>query len=488
MNSQDLNQPTLQYYILLFWKRRYLIFFSTFLTSLFVLIISFLLPPLYKSTSVILVEDKTEKLSLFMPPPSPSLRNEVFTQSELIKSRTLIEKAVRELKLADSYDPTKELTYKIKAVVYSLLGKKIPLITKEEIFQGIVKELQEIIAVNIIEGTNLISLTTFANDPKVAYQVNDVILREFMKLNLSFKESETEDMFLLIEKQLKMAKDKLSFHEGQLKNFKEISKITEPIEESRESIGTLSRLEEQYDQTTAERKSSELRLVEVRKEIIKQNKDLASSTLTSNRPEVLSLKEELVNLELKRTKLLSQIPQDEKEILMVENLIRDKKEELKGIVMNTIKEIIPSVTPYLPDMAINNYQNLVSLLINLETEINSLKAKEDALLKRINSHRERLSKLPAKYANLTQLQRDVDTQERIVSTLREKKEQALMAKTMKFAYVRVIDPPIISRLPAKPKKTLNAMVGLFGGFLFSIFIIVSQEYLKTFKSGLIPPA
>ncbi|MBU1782703.1 hypothetical protein KKD87_04995, partial [bacterium] len=76
----------------------------------------------------------------------------------------------------------------------------------------------------------------------------------------------------------------------------------------------------------------------------------------------------------------------------------------------------------------------------------------------------------------------------IVSTLREKKEQALMAKTMKFAYVRVIDPPIISRLPAKPKKTLNAMVGLFGGFLFSIFIIVSQEYLKTFKSGLIPPA
>lgn len=485
MNDQKIDQPTLQFYLLLFWKKKYLIILSAFLTSFLVLVISFYLPPVYKSTSTILVEDKTDKLSLFLPPPTQVMQNEVFTQSELIKSRILLETAITKLKLAENYDPTKEPMYKIKKSIYSLLGEKIPLISKDKIYQAMVKDLQNKIKVTIVEGTNLICLATFSGDPKIAFRINDIILNEFIKLSSSFKDSEAKNMYQLTREQLNIAKDKLSLYEKLLKEFKEHTGIAEFDEETRGSINILSRLEEQHAQIVAEKKASKSRLIDVRKEIIKQNKNLANSILMSDRPEVLSLKQELIDTEIKRAKLLSQDPQNQEELLRINQDLMNKKKELKNVVINAIKDTAPSITPYLPDMAVTNYQTLMALLITLETDINSLQAKEDALFQVINFHKDKLNKLPSKYLKLAQLQRNITAQERIVLMLMEKNEQTRIATSINFTNVRIIDPPIISYIPVKPQKTINAIMGLFGGFMFAIFIILFQEYLKTFKSSLL---
>lgn len=485
MNDQKIDQPTLQYYLLLFWKKKYLIILSSFLTSFLVLAISFYLPSIYKSTSTILVEDKTDKLSLFLPPPTQTMRNEVFTQSELIRSRILLEKAVTKLKLAENYDPTKEFMYKIKKSIYNLLGKKFPLMDKEKIYQTVVKDLQNMVKVTIIEGTNLICLTTFSENPKTAFHINDLILNEFIKLNSSFKDNEAKNMYQLTQEQLNTAKDKLSLYERQLKEFKEYTGIAELKEETRGSIDILSRVEEQHAQIVAEKKASQSRLIDVRKEIITQNKNIANSILMSDRPEILSLKRELVDIEVKRTELLSQDPQNQKELLKINEDLINKKKELKNIVINAVKDTIPSIAPYLPDIAVANYQNLMSLLITLETDINSLQAKEDALRQVISFHKDKLNKLPSKYSRLDQLQRNITAQERIVLMLMEKNEQARIATSMEFINVRIIDPPIISYIPVKPQKTINAIVGLFGGFMFAIFVILFQEYLKAFRSSLL---
>lgn len=485
MNDQKIDQPTLQYYLLLFWKKKYLIVFSSFLTSFLVLIVSFLLPPIYKSTSTVLVEDKTDKLSLFLPPPTQTMRSEVFTQAELMKSRILLEKAVTKLKLAENYDSTKELTYKVKKFIYGLWGKKVSPFSKEEIYQSVVKNLQNKIKVIVLEGTNLISLATFSENPKIAFFINHIILSEFIKLNYSFKGRETKNIYQLTESELDIAKNKLSFYEKQLKDFKEKTGIVELGEETRGRIDALSRLEEQYANIMGEKKGFQSEVINVRKNIIKQNKDLANSILMSDHPEVLSLKKELVNLEIERTNFLSQEFQNQDKLLRIDKDIEEKKEELKRTIINIIKDGASTIIPYLPDKAIANYQELASRLITLETEINSLQAKEDALLRVINYHKNRLNELPSIYLKLAQLQRDVTAQERTVLMLMEKNEQVRIAKSMKFSNIRIIDPPIISYTPVKPQKTVNAIMGLFGGLILAIAITLLQEYLVTFKKSIL---
>ena len=180
-------------------RRRLLFLILLFVGWLAVWGASWILPPRYKSSTLILVEQPTMPRDYVMPNVAENLQERLQSISQQILSRSHLLHIVDELNLY-----TKDQVQR----------------APEQIVEGMRKNID----IELVRGTdnliNAFNVSYTAPDPTVAQQVTSKLTNLFINENLEVRQHESEGNTKFLEDQLETARRTLEAQEEQIRQFK----------------------------------------------------------------------------------------------------------------------------------------------------------------------------------------------------------------------------------------------------------------------------
>jgi polysaccharide chain length determinant protein (PEP-CTERM system associated) len=196
-------------------RRPWLVILPFVLSLAIAIALSFLLPPRYRSSTLILVAPEQLPPNLVTQVSTERVARRLQTLRQEIESRTRLEMIAREL------DP------------YATLGKEPLIDTIERMRGGVTMS---------VKGNDAFSITFEHRDPKMAMLVADRITTLFMDEVAGARERQVSTAYDFIEKQLQEARQQLELKEEALREFKE-QHMGQLPEQVQANLATLQRLQ-----------------------------------------------------------------------------------------------------------------------------------------------------------------------------------------------------------------------------------------------------
>ncbi|RKZ23899.1 hypothetical protein DRQ20_07560 [bacterium] len=439
---------TLAEFLRIMRGRKWLVTGLTLLVLIPAGIITFMLPPVYEAEAVIAYGKPGEAIvvesfieGVYSKSPIPDLMEEIKTKS-----------LAREVVLSLSDTIIKKLDPKGEASV-------------EDLAEAIRKNIN----VKNIRGTSIIKIIYRANDPALCAFIANRIAETVIKRNLEAKREEIRGIKEFVEHQLELYAKRLEESEKELMDF-----YKKHPDFSYDTVGLvkdkiLEELEILYYNTYTERRMKEEKLTYLREKlkeekgtVIPDVSKLSIDEIESIRAKLISLEREYINLVVSGKDGNSPKAKD----------LERQIEELKAQLRKEIEKVEP-VDPFV------RLSTLFQEVIDLETEIEALRAKEKVLSGLIRMKEKKREQLPEIQMEFARLLRRNRVNEKVYTFLLEKSEELRITEAGKVADIKVIDPATPPKNPIKPKKKRNLAVALVLGLLFGIGGALMVEALDT---------
>ena len=324
--------------------------------------------------------------------------------------------------------------------------------------------IQKSIAAFPLHTSNLFRIQVQLNDPKLCFAVANASVRILQEREYRIHLRGVVELRNFIDKQLQAFGTQLEGSESNLKTFKEKNKITSLDSESEEMLHRMTEAEVLYNSTQADRGATEKKLVAVNSTLAGQRRDLVPALTNIASPSAQKLKDKLVDLQAQYAQLIVQAyPQDHPQMVGLQRELEQTKKALADEAVKVSKEGIVGD----PIAQIDQYLNQS---VALQIDVESLKAREDALKRSVEGYRGYLGRLPAKEFDLARLTRERDVNQKIYMALLEKREEVRIAEAQEIPNSRVVDRPQFPTSPIKPRKGLNLAAGTFIGLILGMGI------------------
>lgn len=484
----------LKEYLRIIQKRKWLIFCVVPLVTIIGILISFAITPVYQGQTSLLVDAKKSAMPAFFEFADFSQGDEIQTQCEIVKSRTVVESAVRHLKLHER--PT-EYNGFIKNLVTFLRMKDTGFgkwlissmqgfytkrennkkISPELKFRKIVEKVMKNLSVKALKKTDLILISYNANSPEDASEMANQISKEYIDLSLNARRGEAKSVKDFVNHQLEIRENELKDFELLLRKFKEENGIVNISEEVKINLEKHAEFQKSYEEVIIEQKALEIQIEHIKKDLLKQPQHIVSQSTLQKNPIQDSLKSKKIELDLKLQRLLSdgltpqhpEVKNIKSEIIQTIEKVKNEESKVFGSKVYTLNEI---------------YRKLESEAIEFEARIGALEEKKLGLKKICTTYDKMFENLPAKELKYLRIQRDIKVTEEIFIMLSKKKEEARISEAMEIGNIRVIDVSISPEKPIKPRKTLNALISMILGVMLGLGLAFVIEFFDTsFKSA-----
>lgn len=436
---EDIRPASLRNFIMVLFKRKRIIL-SVFLAVVVTVTLgSFLMAPIFKASSKILVEREmdSEKVLLFRMnfPLGYEKYDWIKSEIEIISSYPVAARVVKELGLdkIDQKDSKGE---------------------KEALFESAIEKFQKKLKVENAKDSNVIEVSYEAKDPDLAAAtVNKVI-----KIYLTYRSEiyDESDTYKFFEEQMKMADEKLRELEHRQASYKHQEELISPETQGDILLTKLADYEKSLTAVRTKRIGKEAKLTVIKEQMEKGSEINIPSTEVSDSPSrekyIAKLKGELLDMEIQRDRLLQRFKPTYEEIVDLERNIAATKEKMK----NEIQQIIEQE----------------------ETAIRALKAEEQALQKSIDTINQEVREFAQKEYEFTQLSRGIDDNREVYSMLLKQREEARisLAKLERGVKIKVISPAVVPNKPIKPRKRLNVALAIFLGLVSGLGLAFFMEY------------
>lgn len=433
---------SLRQFVTVLFKRKSIIL------SLFISVVgtvtvgTFLLPPVYRSDSQIYVEREmdTEKalllgLNLQLPYEKADWLN---SESEILKSYPVTVRVIRALKLDEIDHP----------------GKAMTEVEKAQNFERAVKKFQKTLKVEIAKNSNIIDIAYEAKDPRLAAAVVNKIVETYIQYRTElFTDSETYKFF---EQQMKIADEQLRALEERQTDFKRSSEVVSPQAQTNILLSKLAEYQRSLTETQTRRIGKEAKLKIIREQFDSGKATSIPTTESSDSPSrekyIAKLKGDLLDMEVRRDRLLQKFTPEYEEVVNLTAQIDGTKKSIGSEVQQIIEEE--------------------------ESSIRVLQAQEHALQIAIAAINHDLRNFTEKEYQLSQLTRGIDDNKEVYSMLLKQREEARisLAKAQRGVKIRVVSPAVVSSEPVKPRKVLNIALAVFLGFVSGLGMAFFIEY------------
>lgn len=311
------------YFHVIFKRKNQILLFFIVLTCS-VIAVTFAMKPTYEAKIQILV--KVGRENLYVPPSSSTSPiisvnhdNQINSEIELLKNRSLIEKVMNALAPKSIY---KDLSH-TKAVL----------------------KFQKSLSIIRIKNSNMIEISFKHKDPKLAATVVNTFANAYLDQHLTVHKNPKSYKFF--EEQSQILKSKLKQAEERLKSFKEQHNVTDLDEEQRILLKQISDLRAELNRTLSQ-------------EIETKNQ------IRPLRPQ----EEKLVELEVKEKELLTKYTPKSR-------LVRNVREEIKMVRKNILFRNYAEHKAI--DMKKETQNNQLAYYQNKLEKLNRIKVKLDQL-------------------------------------------------------------------------------------------------------------
>jgi len=449
-------------------RRRHLHFLiPLFLVWLAVWGASWVLPPSYRSGTLILVEQPTMPKDYVVPNVNEDLQDRLQSITEQILSRTRLLHIIESLNL------------------YPKDRSRLSL-------DKLVEQMRKDIQVELVrDGQNHITAFNVyysAQNPHVAQRVTSELTNLFINENLEVRQQQSEGTTKFLEGQLETARQALSEQEKKIREFKaqHISELPSQLQSNLQILGGLqSQLQAEQNALNAAKQQhvyfetllSQYRTLEtstggateaaptglpaIDRELERLKTELASlnSNYTDRHPDVRKLKEQIVKNEKMRDELLAELKK---------KASSPQSEGSDAVAVNTAE-----LTQTSPAAQVQSQLQANQIEIkNREQMVATLKSK-------VAEYQARLNQEPVREQEITDLTRGYDQSKATYDELLKKKNESAMATRMELLQqgerFRILDPPSLPIKPDFPNRLKFCGIGIVVGLVLGVGVVGASE-------------
>jgi succinoglycan biosynthesis transport protein ExoP len=464
-NSESVN---LRQYLPLVRRRLWHFLVPLFLGWFTVWSVSWVLPSVYRSGTLILVAEPTMPKDYVVPNVSGNLQERLQSITQQILSRTRLLHIIDDLNLYA--EPGRRLA---PDDAVERMRKDIEI--------ELVRERDELTAFNVYYSSH---------DPHMAQKVTSELTNLFISENLEMRQRQSQDTTNFLESQLEGARKTLAEQEAKIREFKDRHPGELPTQlQSNLAIlgGVQSQLQNEEDALNAAkhqdaylqsllnqyhslRRSSKtggsapVALPALEQELDKLKSQLTdlSSHYTERHPDVRKLKEQIAKTQKLR---------DETVIALKANTTRTQADASQGPVPRDEAEL-QDMGPMLQIQG--QLQSNQVEIANREHAIEGLKAQ-------VNVYQTRLNQEPVREQQLTDLTRGYEQSKANYDELLKKKNGSEMATSMELRqqgeHFRILDPPSLPVKPSFPNRLKLCGIGLVVGVLLGAAVSAGAEVI-----------
>jgi len=321
-----------------------------------------------------------------------------------------------------------------------------------------------------VKKSNLIDVTYTSPDPQLSVQVLKSLTDAYMQKHVTVHS--LPGQFEFFAQETERYKKNLADAETQLKEFSQQDDGVAPQISRDITLQKLSEFRSTLQQTLAEVASTQERIKTLEKQAAATPERLTTATRQSDDAQVMqSLKNTLMNLQLKRTELLTKY---QPSYPLVQEVDKEIGETQAAIVGEEAKPLKESTTDRNP-----TYSWISEELAKARAEYSSLQAKATATQAIVGRYEDRTHDLAQKGLVEQDLLRTIKTDEENYLLYLHKQEQARMNEALdrtRILNIAVAEQPVTPSLPSNSPLPM-----VLGGFFFAVVAslgaVIAQHYL-----------
>jgi succinoglycan biosynthesis transport protein ExoP len=458
--EQNSERPDVERYLDIIRRRHLHLLIPFFCTWLLIWGSSWILPPLYKSSTQILVEEPTMPDNYVAPNVNENLQNRLQSISQQILSSTRLLLIINKLHL---YGDTQG----------SLADDKR------------VEKMQKDISIDLVRDIRNNEITAFkisysAPDPQTAQQVTTEIKDLFINENNRVRQRESEGTTKFIEDQLAAAGVQLAEQESKVKAFEGVHEGVLPSQET-SNLTILGGLQTQLqnEQDSLNQAKQQRPYLQT---MIEQNRTARGSLKADGTPLGLAeIDQQLERLRAELVDLSSRYTDEYPDVI-----------KLKERIAKTAKvreELIAAPRKPVDETALREAENLNpnSPLAQLQgqlranqLEISNREGRIGELQQKINEYQSRLNAAPTTEQQFAEVTRGYEQSKSIYDDLLRKKNASEMATSMEQLqqgeHFTVLDPPSLPVKPDFPNRLKFCGIGLALGIVVALLVAAGFEF------------
>ena len=447
MEEQNEIRLTVVDYWHIIWRRKWMIALFVLTTTIVVIIGSFITAPIYQASVILHIKKQTQTvLGGDLLGSGISIKEEINTQIEILKSRSVLENAVTEQNILETFEISEDLN-------------------DEEKLLAAMAQLRKDISVVHLTNTQLIRISYSSRDPELARDICNTISRSFIERNLQSKRAEATAVLSFVSSQMEQVSERLNRAEEELLDYKQAEGISILDSEARLQVDRLSQLESLYQGINIEREILGTRINAVLNQM-EQDVPASQDTLSDD-PVIKRKTDELTSLQEELARIGSKASPDRSRIDDINERIDNIKEEIKSDIERSMG--IGMAT------GVNSALNVK--LAELQSQDIVLAAQEDALISFVEELEEDITKLPAQEIGLIRLERVRRINDELYATLTRARNEAQLEAASTIGNIDIIETAATPFKAVYPRKRENVIMGLLISLFISIGLAFILEYL-----------
>jgi len=472
---------TWQDYARVFYRGRFAMLVAFMIIFLGSVAITFSIKPVYQANvRLMLIDQSSVGQSLFDFTSMMTKETLINNQVEILKSRTLGEQVIRDLK-SSIYGRQLELLQPDTVsgwFSFPRFFEKKSGTTPQHLFDQQVQELRDNMSVRHLRSTDMVEIKYKAPSPFEAYYVANEIAAAYIRINQEESQAEVRQVKDFLEQQLATYEEELQSSEEALKTYQEQAKVVALDNETTELVRKIADFETLYSAAKTDLEASRQRLVYIDAELERQNSNFDIETISKT----TALEEFSKKIAQKESQLAVYQAQTIQKG-MLESTRQYTLREIENLV-NQIDALKEQFREDVAAVAANQFvdpaqvsSSLFNSKIEVETEIHALEPKVEAFGKILERYNQELESLPEKKLQLARLMRSAQVAEKLYIMLQEKYQESRITEVGQIGNVRIIDSAKEPEEPISPKKKLNLLLGFLLGIGFAFITAFIIEYM-----------
>jgi polysaccharide chain length determinant protein (PEP-CTERM system associated) len=442
-------------------RRRWWLALPAFGIWLAIWSLAWVLPPVYRSETVILLEQQKVPEQYVVPNISADLQDQLQNLTQQILGRERLLDIMQEFNL------------------YPALRARV---TGDEMVERMRKDIQvELVqAANRSGNLSAFKVAYSSNNPVLAQQVTDKLTSLFINENLKTRESQSKQTTQFLADQLEEAGRGLAEQEAKVKEFKSqyLGQLPEQVQSNVQILaGLQTQLQQETDQL-GRAKQQNVYLDTLRT----QWRTLEAGAGTGNvagavaplsfDQELARMRAQLADLRSHYTDRHPDVRKLREQIAEMEKLKRQAEARIAaGAASGATDETVHASSPTEMDVESQLKANKVEIE-NRERAIQNLQ-------KGIGDYQARLNMTPVREQQMSELTRKYDQSRKNYEQLQAKLAQSGMAteleKQNQGAQFRVLDPPNLPQKPYSPNRLKLDLIGLVAGLMVGMVVLGGAE-------------
>ena len=439
---------------------------------------AFIAPNVYKSSVLLKI---TKPQGSILESPLAGLQelnggNDRFIANEIetIDNSQIKEQVARQL--IDTFNVSEDKEKFNLLLDKDYLEKKKPVLKS---IDEIISSIDNSIEVTQKNNLDFIIISAESESPDESALIANTFAKTYKDFNLKESRKQVSNVKKFLEEQRVEKLKELNEVEDELKAYQLKSGVIELDKTAQSLIDKLSQFESDKNATKIDISIAKEKLAQYKEQLKKQDPTLSSYLENkTSEPYLKMLQEQIARLETQKDLALagSNSSKTSDEIIQQFNSqISELKNKLKKSV-NEYQSMILSSSP-------EEMKELTQKAFEEEVKYQSLIASNNQMSNVINSYEQRFNQLPAKSLELARLERRRQATEKLYSAIEEKYQEAQLNEQAIPSNVLIMNnarPPVV---PAKPKRKLIIIMGLFLGIGMSLgYVYVRSYFDKTIKS------